>query len=72
MMITSAKNSVWPEDIATGDAYSEIGLPVACYIRTAKIATIQQNDIVEKMGGLTEELSREVRAFLAKQVREYS
>jgi mRNA interferase MazF len=40
LMITSATNQGWPEDVEIDDRASA-GLPVASVVRTAKIATIE-------------------------------
>jgi mRNA interferase MazF len=40
LMITSAANPRWPEDVEIDDRASA-GLPVASVVRTAKIATIE-------------------------------
>ncbi|KZD12711.1 type II toxin-antitoxin system PemK/MazF family toxin [Oceanibaculum pacificum] len=41
VMITSAENRRWPEDIALIDGYRAAGLPAPSLIRTVKIATIE-------------------------------
>lgn len=40
VMITSAANRGWPDDILLLERFTECGLPVASVIRVAKIATI--------------------------------
>jgi mRNA interferase MazF len=40
VMITSAANPRWPDDVPIGDDHAELGLPVPSLIRPAKIATI--------------------------------
>ena len=39
LMITSAEHAAWPGDVAISDL-NEAGLPVPCFVRTEKIATI--------------------------------
>ena len=41
LMITSAANQGWPEDISLEHCYASCGLSVPCVIRTAKISTIE-------------------------------
>src|SRR6266542_1771811 len=41
VMITSAENRPWPDDISLGGQYAEAGLPVPSVIRPVKIATIE-------------------------------
>ena len=43
IMITSAENRGWPEDVSIGNL-SMAGLPMPSVIRTAKIATIEAAD----------------------------
>lgn len=43
VMITSAENRGWPEDVAISDQ-TLAGLPVASLVRCAKIATIEARD----------------------------
>lgn len=48
VMVTSAENRGWPDDVAITD-HAAAGLPVASLIRCAKIATIEARD-AEKLG----------------------
>src|SRR5260364_35005 len=41
VMITSADNLPWPNDIPLGDRYGQTGLPAPSVIRPVKIATIK-------------------------------
>ena len=41
LMITSAANQGWPEDISLEHCYASCGLSVPCVIRAAKISTIE-------------------------------
>ena len=43
LMVTSAANRGWPGDIAVSDL-AAAGLPAACVVRSAKIATIEAED----------------------------
>ena len=40
VMITSAENRPWPEDISLVQTHARFGLPQPCVIRPAKIATL--------------------------------
>lgn len=60
VMITSAENRGWPEDVPVSDSRSS-GLPAPSLVRCAKIATIEAGD-AEKMGNLPPaDLSKVVR-----------
>ncbi len=50
LMITSAENRRWSEDVAISDIV-KAGLPVASVVRSAKIATIEARD-AERIGTL--------------------
>ena len=41
VMITSAENRRWPDDIDLGAAYDDAGLPAPSIVRPCKIATIE-------------------------------
>lgn len=41
LMITSAANRRWPDDIDLGESYVDVGLPAPSVIRPSKIATIE-------------------------------
>jgi mRNA interferase MazF len=41
IMITSAENRSWPDDIQIGAGYREAGLPAPSMIRPSKLATIE-------------------------------
>jgi len=58
LMITSAENRGWPEDVAI-TALAGAGLPVASVVRTAKIATIEARDAIH-LGRLTPTVWRKV------------
>lgn len=62
LMITSAENRRWPDDIEVGEPLA-IGLPVPSVVRTAKIATVEA-DRIERVGSLTAEVAASVRQAL--------
>ena len=62
MMITSAENKPWPEDIVIGDL-ELAGLPIPSVIRPAKIATIEAAE-AEHKGRISSALRREVLAAM--------
>ncbi len=41
VMITSAENRSWPDDVQLGAGYREAGLPAPSIIRPSKLATIE-------------------------------
>lgn len=41
VMITSAANRGWPDDISLEERFAECGLRIPCVIRTAKIASLE-------------------------------
>ena len=43
VMVTSAENHGWPDDVTVGD-HLKAGLPAPSVIRTAKMATIEARD----------------------------
>ncbi|NYZ14654.1 type II toxin-antitoxin system PemK/MazF family toxin [Azospirillum sp. RWY-5-1] len=51
LMITSADNRGWPDDVAVSD-HEAAGLPVPSVVRTAKIAVIDSRD-AERLGALS-------------------
>ena len=63
LMITSAENRAWPDDIAIADLVSA-GLPAPSVVRTAKIATIEAKD-AEKLGTAALPVREGVAAALA-------
>jgi mRNA interferase MazF len=66
LMITSAENRGWPDDILISD-YKRAGLPVPSLVRCAKVATIDAQD-AERIGTLpsadTAKVARHVRRIL--------
>jgi mRNA interferase MazF len=63
LMITSAENRRWGEDIAISDPASA-GLPAASVVRCAKIATVDSAD-AERIGSLPRADRKEVAMRLA-------
>jgi len=63
LMITSAENRVWPEDVPVVDL-SSAGLPAPSVVRCAKVATIDARD-AERIG----RLARANRGSIARQVK---
>jgi len=63
MMIASAANRRWPDDLAIGDLKSA-GLPAPSLIRTAKIATIEAADAATLLGRVPPALYRRVASRL--------
>lgn len=63
VMITSAENRRWPDDLTIGDLKTA-GLPAPSVIRTAKIATIEAADAA-KLGRVPPSLYRQVVNRLA-------
>ena len=68
VMITSAQRGSWPGDISTGSGHAEFGLPVPCFIRTAKIAALEVAAIERRLGrvssALLEQVCHELRLAL--------
>ena len=61
LMITSAANRGWPDDISLENRFAECGLRIPCVIRTAKISTIEAGQ-ARKLGALPADLLAAVRA----------
>ena len=64
LMITSAENRGWPNDVAIVDL-DAAGLPVASVVRTAKIATIDVRD-AQPLGKLRPRTRAEVMRHVAQ------
>jgi len=64
LMITSAENRAWPEDVPIGDA-AVAGLPAPSVVRTAKIAVIDCRD-AERLGTLPISDRAAVEKYVAK------
>ena len=65
MMITSVINPKWAGDIEIKD-FESVGLPVRSIIRTAKIATLQEDRILGRIGCLDWKESQKVAIQLDK------
>jgi mRNA interferase MazF len=66
LMITSARRGRWPGDVSVGPDHSSFGLPVPCFIRTAKVAVIETNSIDTILGRVPEEVLAAVREIVAE------
>ena len=64
LMITSAQNRRWDDDIMVSDLDTS-GLPAPSVIRCAKIATIEAQD-AERIGLLAQDDRKKVAAHLAR------
>ena len=62
LMITSAVNPRWPEDVEIDD-HEGAGLPIASIVRTAKIATIEAR-AANRLGMLSGHRAARVAALL--------
>jgi mRNA interferase MazF len=65
LMVTSAANRAWPGDVVISDL-AVAGLPAASVVRSAKIATIEVQD-VERIGAL----ARDDRPQIVAPLRQY-
>ena len=65
VMITSAENRAWPDDVSLVDHYREVGLPAPSVVRSTKIATIEARH-ADRLGRLGDELWSEVASALRK------
>lgn len=68
VMITSAENRPWPEDVPLGSQYAEAGLPAPSVIRPVKIATIEARH-ADPIGQIEAPLMRAVDESLQKCMR---
>jgi len=66
VMITSAANRGWPEDVAVGNL-AAAGLPVPSVIRAAKIATIEAVDAT-RLGRVSPSVVRQVVGRLSSEL----
>jgi len=64
-MITSAEHRRWPDDIAIDDP-AEIGLAARCVIRPCKVATINERQVVRRIGTLPPRLRNALQACLRR------
>jgi mRNA interferase MazF len=63
MMITSAENRGWADDISFGNSFSAAGLPAPSVIRPCKIATIEARH-AEKLGRADSAITTQALAAL--------
>ena len=63
IMITSASNPAWPDDIAVA-ANTKTGLPAASLIRASKIATIEPERVVQVAGKIDKKLAGAIITLL--------
>jgi mRNA interferase MazF len=64
VMITSAANKGWPDDLSLEERFEECGLPIPCVIRTAKIASLEAAR-ASKVGRLPPDLLGQLQARIA-------
>ena len=64
VMITSAANRGWPDDISLEERFEECGLRVPCVIRTAKMASLEAAS-ASKIGRLPDDLLKLLKARVA-------
>jgi mRNA interferase MazF len=63
LMITSAANRRWPDDVAIEQEHEACGLPAPSLVRTAKVATIEAR-VADALGRLDDARMAEVRGLL--------
>jgi mRNA interferase MazF len=66
LMITSAVNPRWPEDVEIED-HARAGLPIASIVRTAKIATIEAR-AASRLGMISGQNAARVAAILRQRL----
>jgi mRNA interferase MazF len=66
VMITSAENRHWPDDVAVNNLASA-GLPAPSVIRAAKIATIEASDAT-RLGKISAALLKQVTGTLGREL----
>jgi len=64
LMITSAENRRWNDDVAVSDL-DRTGLPAPSVIRCAKVATIEARD-AERIGALAQSDRKKVASYLTR------
>jgi mRNA interferase MazF len=67
LMITSAANRRWSDDVAIEQGHEACGLPVPSLVRTAKIATIEAG-VADALGRLDDARMAQVRGVLAERL----
>lgn len=63
LMITSAANGGWPDDISLVERFAECGLSVPCVIRLAKVTAIDARS-AQPLGNLPRDLLDAVMAAI--------
>ncbi|MBK1667944.1 hypothetical protein CKO28_07835 [Rhodovibrio sodomensis] len=63
VMITSAENAGWPDDVHVPDDPST-GLPAPSVVRPAKLATVERPRLVRRLGVLPAHTWSEVAAYV--------
>ena len=66
LMITSASNEPWPDDV-TIDEHGHAGLPIPSVVRSAKIATVEA-DSARKLGTLPRDIAAQVAAVMKRRL----
>ena len=64
-MITTAKSGERRDDIAV-TSHEQAGLPEACVIRVARLATVSQAQIVRRLGAITQKDRNAVSSLLKR------
>ncbi len=64
LMITSASNRGWPDDVSLEHRYAECGLPEPSVIRVAKVSTVEAAT-ARPLGKLPADIFGEVKARVA-------
>ena len=65
VMVTSAENRSWSEDVPLGDRYDECGLPAPSVVRPVKIATVDATRI-DRIGGVPTDILELVDAAVLR------
>jgi mRNA interferase MazF len=65
LMVTTAANRGWSDDVSLETRYAECSLNVPCIIRTAKISAVEQRR-ARMLGALPADIFAEVRGRVAR------
>jgi mRNA interferase MazF len=65
VMITSAANRAWPDDVDLSASYAQSGLPAPSVVRPTKIATIEASH-ADRLGAVAQEAMNQVRDVLQR------
>lgn len=68
VMITSAENRPWPDDVTLGEGYAAAGLPAPSVVRPVKIATVDASR-VDSIGSLSASQLAAVDAVLNRMLQ---